>query len=613
VILQRLYALAQREKLLDDPAFEIKPVPFAVQLDERGKYLGLKDLRSEALIPSKKKGGEPKRVLDKGQMLRVPCSHGNRANQGFARYFVDTLPRVLPLVVEVKDQAKADASRKTFWQQIDEAADTTNDSSLKAVQAFGRRFDEFTDQIRNDITAKDPALTDRVTFVYTPGGGKTILDEDAVHAWYATIFQQLSSEKQADGPIGVCQVTGRIGPLPTSHPMRLQGVPGGMSVGVSLISFDKPAFAHYGLDGAANAGVGYEAADGYLRALTALLGNNLPSVKQKGGKSNLRVGGTAFLYWTKDVADLQFMSLLDDPSEEAMKQLPKPRVKGGVANVFGAATSGKKSAATQDVNQFYMLGLSGNAARAVVRGYLENTLGEVKQNLAEWFADLRIADTSKNYAGSPNDMFPLWQLALATAFDSDAVAPDTSERLLTAALTGGPLPESLLVSCIRRLMADGANGFRASRMALIKLILTRREVSVTETLNADERHPAYVYGRLLSVFESIQYAALGDVNANVVDKFYGTMSSAPGMVFGRLQDNARNHLRKIRGEKPRAAVALEKRMMEICGLLVAAPPPVQCSLQDQGRFALGYYHEKAKRFEEAAERTAEKTAKAEAK
>jgi CRISPR-associated protein Csd1 len=231
--------------------------------------------------------------------------------------------------------------------------------------------------------------------------------------------------------------------------------------------------------------------------------------------------------------------------------------------------------------------------------------------VADWFADLRIADISKDYSGTPNDKFPLWQLALATAFESAAVAPDTSERLLTAALTGGPAPESLLALCLKRLMSEGSQAFRASRMALIKLVLIRKGVSVSEQLDPNESHPAYVHGRLLAVFEQIQFAALGEVNANVVDKFYGTMSSAPGMVVGRLQDNARNHLRKLRGDKPGAAKALETRLMDVLGLLGAAPPPARLSLQDQGRFALGYYHEKAKGFEEAAVRKAEKLSKTE--
>ncbi len=252
------------------------------------------------------------------------------------------------------------------------------------------------------------------------------------------------------------------------------------------------------------------------------------------------------------------MSLLDDPADEPLKQL------------VDSVHKGRNIADTIDATPFYLLALSGNSARAIVRGYLETTLHDAKANVANWFKHLRITDTGKDFSGKPNDKFPLWQLALATTFDSAAVAPDTGERLLTAALTGGPVPESLLALCLKRLMAEGSEAFLGSRLALIKLILTRREVPVTERLDPDETHPAYVPGRLPAVFEQTQYAALGDVNANVVDKFYGTLSSAPAMVVGRLQDNARNHLRKLRRDKPGTAVVLEKRLMEVLGLLGAA-------------------------------------------
>jgi CRISPR-associated protein Csd1 len=596
MILHRLYELAKRENLLDDPAFEKLPVPWLISIGDDGEYLGLLDIRGETTVPAKKKGLPPKVVKDKGRLLNVPRAHGNTANKGFARYFADTLPRILPLIVDGKDQAKADASRTTFWKQIEVAAEKSGDSTLFAVRAFGRRQNEFVDRIRANIATHTPNLTDRVTFAVHGSGGCSLLDEKGPRTWYAFLFAEVNADKKSAGPEGVCQVTGLIGPIPISHSTKLQGVPGGMSVGVSLISFDKPAFGHYGLDGAANAAIGYEATEGYCRALDALLKNTLQSIKERGGRSKLVIGGTAFLFWTKEPRDTHFISLLDDPADDPMKSL------------FDAAQSGRNVAEILEAEPFYLLALSANSARAIVRGYLETTLPQVLRNIASWFNDLRIADTSKEYAGAANDKFPLWQLTVATAFDRESVAPDVEERLFFAALHGTSVPDSLLVACLRRLAVEGAHGLRASRMALIKLILIRKGVPVTEQLAPDEQHPAYLHGRLLAVFEQIQYAALGDVNANVVDKFFATMSSAPAMVVGRLQENARNHLRKIRGEKPGTFVSLERRLSEVISLLSAAPPPQRLSLQDQARFALGFYHEKAKRFEEAAERKAARSA-----
>lgn len=148
MILRGLYELAIRENLLDDPAFEMQPVPYRVNLADDGTYLGFEDIRGTETIPAKKKGGAPKTVKDKGKPLKVPRSLVAASNKGAARYFVDTLPRVLPLVVESGEQEKADASRKTFWEQIDRAASETGDPALEAVRAFGRRLPEFTDRIQ---------------------------------------------------------------------------------------------------------------------------------------------------------------------------------------------------------------------------------------------------------------------------------------------------------------------------------------------------------------------------------------------------------------------------------------------------------------------------------
>lgn len=601
MILQRLYALAKREKLLDSPAFEELPVPYVVMVGEGGKYLGLQERRGTVEIPSKKKGGEPKKVPDKGIPLSVPRAHGNTANKGFARYFVDTLPRVLPLDVGAKDQAKADASRDTFWTQIGEAANGCDSPALKAVHEFGQRLEEFGESIRRDASAIDPTLTDRVTFAYEPDGGRTLLRDEAVRGWYANVFAAGSGAKQAAGPVGVCQVTMQVGPLPTTHPTKLQGIPGGMSVGVSLISFDKPAFSHYGMDGAENAGIGYEAADGYLRALDALIKNALPSVKAVGGKTSLRIGGTLFLYWTKDPADLRFMSLLDDPAGEARQQLPPPRPRdvAKVERAFNAVHEAKKTAVqTLNPNQFYMLGLSGNAARAVIRGYLESTLSEVQQNLADWFDDLRIADTSKEYQGKPNDRFPLKRLVESTALDLDHVASETSERLLSSALNGVPVPDSILAACLGRLKADGGTPLFASRLALVKLCLIRRNITVSELLDPNERNESYLYGRLLSLLDQIQNSALGDVNATVVDKFFRSMCVRPHLIAPRLVANAQAHLRKMRVDpaKNGASTWLGKQLGELYGMLPINRTASRLPLTDQGLFVLGFYHQQAKRF-----------------
>jgi CRISPR-associated protein Csd1 len=595
MILQRLYELALRENLVADPAFEDQAVPYVIKLGQGGEFLGIEERRGKVLVPSKKKDAPPREREDKGRVLSVPRPHGNTASQGFARYFADTLPRVLPLTGDEKSAR----SRATFWQQLDRAADETDDPALRAVQAFGRalRSDPETPvRVRAEVGRLDAPPGDRCTFAWNPDLGKTILEREKVREWYRGLFRSYTAGRQEGGPCGVCQVTRTVGPIPTTHPIKLAGVPGGLPVGVSLVSYDKAAFESYGLVGAANASVGYEATEGYSRALTALIQQKLPGSPP----TRLRVGNTLFLFWTRQPADTGWMGQFDAPDTAQVERL------------FRAAESGKAEQSAVEENQFYLLGLSGNSARAIVRDYLELPLPRAQANLGRWFRDLRIASATREGVGQPTCLFPLWQLVLATAFDKDQVSPDVPDRLLHAALRGDPLPDSVLAACLGRLRAEGSGGFRPPRLALVKLTLLRRNVPVSETLNPDETDPAYVYGRLLCLFEQIQYAALGDVNANVVDKYYGTFSAAPALVFARLYANAQNHLRKLRGDKPGVYVALDRQLSEVTALLPASPPRGQLSLQNQGRFALGYYHQKAKRFEEAAERKLRAAQKSEA-
>jgi CRISPR-associated protein Csd1 len=588
MILSRLYELAQREHLLDDLAFELMSIPFVMQLGKDGEYLGLQDRRETIMIPSKKKDAPPRTQRGKGRELPVPRPHGNPASQGFARYFADTLPRVLP----VTDDEKSARSRLTFWEQIARASDETNDPALCAVRAFGEQITADADlarRVRSEVERLEVGPSDRCTFAWDPDHGRTILERDPVRTWYATFFQSVTGQRQETGPRGVCQITGQVGPLPTTHPIRLSGVPGGLPTGVSIVSYDKAAFESYGLEGTANAGIGYVATDGYLRALTALIAGRI-----KGNpRTSYRLANVLCLFWTREPADTGFMDLLDSPDPAQ------------VENLLASASVGQVSQALTSANDFYLLGLSGNSARAVVRDYLEAPLPRVQQNLAQWFRDLRIADLSREGAGRPTSRFPLWQLCAATALNMEQVSPDTPARLLEAALHGDPLPDSVLAACLGRLRAEGGDGFRPTRLALIKFTLLRRNENVTESLNPEETHRAYVCGRLLAIFEDIQRLALGKVNATVVDKFFGTFSVAPAMVLCRLFAGAQHHLRKIRGENPGACVALEKRLAEVSALL-KSPPSGQLSLEEQGRFALGYYHQRAKQFEAIAERKAAK-------
>lgn len=565
MILKRLYELAERERLLDDPAFESVPVPYIVKVGNEGEYLGIEERRGEITKPTKK--GPPKIEPDKGKELLIAKPHGAPAIAGFARYFADTLARVLP----VSDESKSVNSRKTFWEQMAKAAADSGDPALKAVASFGvvaSTDGEVARRIKTDLDALTPDPGDRCTFAWHPDEGATILNREPVRAWWRAFYAQFDQQRQGDGPQGICQITGEYGPLATTHP-RLPSIPGGMSSGVSVVSNDKDAFLSYRLDGAANAAIGYRAAEGYTRALAAL-------IQQKLHRSRVTIGSSLFLFWTRDKCDLDDVFACIDGTDPAL-----------VAKLLDSMKEGRQ-ATVLDHNAFYCLSLSGNSARVVVRDYLEAPLGEVRSNLAAWFADLRIVDA---WGKETVSVFPLWQLALATALDSDAVSPNLPPQLMEAALKRFALPDNVLAACLRRLAAEGDSGFRATRLALIKLVLNRKGFDMSDELNEACVMPAYVCGRLMAVFERLQWGALGDVNANVVDRFYGTASTSPGLVFPRLFKSAQQHLGKLQSDRPGMAVNLQKDIESLCSRIKAFPGLL--ALSEQGQFALGFYHQRA--------------------
>lgn len=113
-----------------------------------------------------------------------------------------------------------------------------------------------------------------------------------------------------------------------------------------------------------------------------------------------------------------------------------------------------------------------------------------------------------------------------------------------------------------------------------------------QQLDSNETHPAYLCGRVFAVIEAAQRAALGDVGATITDRYFGAASSAPAYVLGKLVSDARKaHFGKLRRQRPAVYHALDQRLTEVIGKLKAFP--VTLTLEEQGRFVLGYYHQRA--------------------
>ena len=116
------------------------------------------------------------------------------------------------------------------------------------------------------------------------------------------------------------------------------------------------------------------------------------------------------------------------------------------------------------------------------------------------------------------------------------------------------------------------------------------------SLDIENQDPGYLLGRLFAVLESVQRASMGTlVNATIRDRYYGAASATPASVFPLLLRNAQNHLGKVRKNKPGLAINLEKQLTEIIDKLGISFAK-SLGLEAQGRFAIGYYHQRSELF-----------------
>lgn len=608
-------------------------------------------IRLDHMVPLTQPDQKGKERL--GQERRMPRFPGE--NNGGKAYFLAESPIAVlgrdkttgePLWADCKKGKNPTKSFNHFWEQIEEAHRMTHDPRLAALLTFrstylveheGRIVGDLPFlEVRQNKSGK-PELVAKTgesgllplkaaTIGFSVEGQPLTMEDEAdplreywFNRYLREAFQEESDEESgdtvADGQPMVCLVTGQGGkPIARSHKPKILGVPG-LSSGGYIVSFAKeaPAFSSYGLEMGQNAPVSEQAVAAYALAINRLLEDD---------DTHLNIGPLSVCSWAKSIkqAPGRFKSMFD-------KAYPEQ-----VSEFLRAPFPGIADREVLKRERLYTVALAGNAGRVVVQHWLDQTLDEAINNFKRWWEDLQIAslyqaiDSGKKESARkpgntepPRSPFAILNLSRATLRQSKGQKTDKLVReriiqLYCAALEGTCLPISMLKPVLDEFHSalvknDEKNQtypFSQSRFALIKLILirNRKEDQFMPTPNlADTPDPAYNLGRLLAVFENLQdkYHNYEKKGPGVVERYYGTASSAPASAFPILCRLARHHLSRIRKEDEQAAWGIEKRIMEVMGRFqsgsLGKPPsfPRVLTLEEQGRFALGFYQQKAHR------------------
>jgi CRISPR-associated protein Csd1 len=420
-----------------------------------------------------------------------------------------------------------------------------------------------------------------------------------------------------------CLVSGVEAPIARLHP-AIKGVDGAQTMGAALVSFNLDAFESYGRAQGANAPTGQAAAFRYGAALNRLLDRNSGSRVQLVAGAHLdpsrrrsrevrhrhrfRLGDTTTVFWVdaSDVgeeaaaaAEATLASIFEtvDRVDEDHDSAYAAQVRAMLESLAQGRPAAFGELRIPPGVHVHVLGLAPNAARLSVRFWMTETLGHLAGHARNHAADCRVEPAPHLWGAGPA-INRLLVKTTAAQEKWENIPPLLAGEMARAVLGGGRYPRILLSTAIMRLRAgdDPASGWHA---AVIRAVLARdHRLRITKegapmSLDKQETNPAYRLGRLFALLEAAQYDALGRVNATIRDRYFGAASATPASVFPLLLRGAQNHLAALR--KGRKAGGLERDLEEVMGGL-ATGLPRSLRLEDQGRFVIGYYHQRAARF-----------------
>lgn len=587
---------------LNDAAWESKPVQWQLDISEQGNFLGV----TERTKPEQR----GKKTVTVPMQMLVPRSPVNRNSGEHPLLSADEIAYVLGIGAWTGDkpaeQAKAQSHHEAFVALLRKAADASKAQELESCA----RFYSNGDQVEKARVALQSAKPGSLVALSV---GRPLVECEPVRNYWRAHYQA-AFEARMEGDEGECLISGRFGTLaPTHEKVKGVGSLGGQAAGVSLMSFDKDAFRSYGWERNSNSPVSPDRAMAYVLALNDLLrpGGSASTIPGCEGKKHRNdKAGVGFIFWTREPSKFDIFDSLEAPD---------------VADVNEMLNLNRESCF--EANQFYMAGLSGNGGRLRVLYWVYASLARVQQNIAEWHRQLRIT-----WPWEDPGPVGLRQLEWLLARDGKTTA-QVEIALIRRAIQGRaqPLGFAILSKTLSRLRrppeddrgraSNGASGRLTNRLrvavGLIRLCINdlrsqRKECEMSEGLDETCKVPAYVCGRLMYVYESLQRVAFRagnpsvggryEVNSTVVDRYFSLASTFPSRAFPALEKLGLAHLRKLRRDNYGAARNIDK---DICKLHLLLNPdgecayPRQLSTEQQGVFILGYYHQKAKSISDA--------------
>jgi CRISPR-associated protein Csd1 len=572
VILQSLveyYEALEERGEIARPGWSLEKVSFALNLSSTGELLGI--------IPQMHTEMRGKKEVEVPDQMQVP--------ERVVRT-VDVIPNFLcdnsSYFLGFDNKGKPKRTQECFQAAKQLHQEVLAQATGKAANAVKGFFNRWQPDTARQHPVLQGYLDDLATanLVFRVEGGACAQDDPEIcRAW------ELYYQSGQEGSKQRCLVTGKIEPMAFLHG-KIKGVPGAQSSGASLISYNASAYESYGQNDGNQPGtpVGKYAAFAYVTAINHLLNQR---------KHSNQIGDTVMIYWAEqaDPQPQKLFSLFAFPTADADSQL---------AGVMKLLAQGKPLDNVSLDKRFYVLGLAPNAARISVRFFLQDTFGNMLENLRRHYLRLEIqrpAFDQRQYLSVPALLFE----TVPPNSKDKTPSPLLAGAVMRSILTGAAYPQSLFGAVMIRIRAD--RNVNRGRAAIIKAYLLhnhKEEEVTTVALNKDSNHRAYVLGRLFALLEDAQKQANPGINTTIKDRYFTSACATPGSVFPQLLKLSHYHTAKAEygswHEREKARL-LDKLEIE------KDPLPTHFSLKDQGIFMLGYYHQVQARYNKKEEQT----------
>ena len=586
MILQRLAEhydrIAEKAKLAL-PGYSMQNISFCIVLESDGSLNSFEDLR------------RPEGKLLRPRALQVP-GQAKRSGAGFSPCFLWDSPEYL--LGFSLDPLKAQRAPKAFaaFRASHLALETLIAlPAFSAVCSFLQHWT--TEQLQDHLATLTVCATN--FGVFRIAGEQHYMHEAVLRPSVATT--PVSTEPKA-----TCLVSGELSPVARLHEPKIKGVAGAHTSGALLVSFNASAFTSYGKDQSRNAPVSISATFKYTNALNHLLA-------QRNRRTGL--GDATVVYWadsTDPAADATlaaFSALFGSPvtkedgpdtSAEDQGRIEEARL---LLSQLRDGTAITSLAPHNERTCFFILGLSPNASRLSVRLWIEADARETRIRLSDHVRDLALR-------GAPDDCpLPLWRIVTATgraeldpkgmlkSYDTRGISPQLAGDLARSVLLGAPYPQSLLSTMVRRIRSDGQIVF--VRVSAIKAVLVRNSrlrgapMEIPVELATELADVPYRCGRIFALLEQAQIDTFGgNLNSTVKNRYFASASAMPALVFPRLFHLNTHNLAKLEStEKPRHRNKSYYERRFRAAMVEPLTFPRQLSLEEQGRFIVGYFQQ----------------------